>query len=738
MSAATAWLDGNNEYLAASLHWLRLRLRRLVPPKPAMTMKPESPAAPDPAAEEVAAEEPAAPAKRSWFSRSTRPPAPAAAVPTATPHAVPHAAGLLALPAGDAAAIFDTALAEAAAHREAAAAIHPPPALLLIAERLGLSAFERDTLLLCASAELDPATESLFAVVQGGPARAFPTFSLALRVLDDPTWDALSPHRPLRYARLLEISQPGPTPLTAAALRADERIVNFLKGMNMLDERVAALVTPVAEDHRAKEDGPGLAPSQREAVDALLEQLRRSAGESALPIVHLLGADPGAKLALAREICAQLDRRLYRLDLESLPTARGEIENLGRLWQRETALLPVALYVDAENLESAPAELASALHGLTAQDIGLVFVASRAAPARAATTRRYTLEVEKPTPIEQRDAWIAALHASGEEPEGLAEAEATAQLLAGQFHLNIHEIRDAAEQARRQARAAAPLAERLWDACRNLTQPRLDALAQRLVPKATWNDLVLPAESAALLQQIAAQVRERFRVYEDWGYARRMTRGLGISALFTGESGVGKTMAAEVIANELRLHLYRIDLSAVVSKYIGETEKNLRRLFDAAEQGGAILFFDEADALFGKRSEVKDSHDRYANIEINYLLQRMEAFSGLAILASNMKSALDLAFMRRLRFIVHFPFPGLAERKRIWQQALPPEVPRDELDYDRLARFTLSGGNIHSVALNAAFLAAQRATPVTVPLIMAAVRSELRKLEKPINEAEFR
>src|SRR6201988_292622 len=168
-----------------------------------------------------------------------------------------------------------------------------------------------------------------------------------------------------------------------------------------------------------------------------------------------------------------------------------------------------------------------------------------------------------------------------------------------------------------------------------------------------------------------------------------MSRGLGISALFAGDSGTGKTMAAEVIANDLRLNLYRIDLSAVVSKYIGETEKNLRRLFDAAEDGGAILFFDEADALFGKRSEVKDSHDRYANIEINYLLQRMEAYQGLAILATNMKSALDEAFMRRLRFVVNFPFPGIKERKLIWQKALPPQTPRKDIDYDRLARLNL-------------------------------------------------
>jgi SpoVK/Ycf46/Vps4 family AAA+-type ATPase len=198
-------------------------------------------------------------------------------------------------------------------------------------------------------------------------------------------------------------------------------------------------------------------------------------------------------------------------------------------------------------------------------------------------------------------------------------------------------------------------------------------------------------------------------------------------------------MAAEVIANELRLNLYRIDLSAVVSKYIGETEQNLRRVFDAAEDGGAILFFDEADALFGKRSEVKDSHDRYANIEIGYLLQRLEAYRGLAILTTNMKSSLDTAFMRRFRFIVSFPFPGVAERARIWRNVFPPGTPTEELDFQRLAeRFDLSGGSINNVALNAAFRAAAQKPPrVTTELIFDAVRTELRKNDRPVNEAKF-
>jgi SpoVK/Ycf46/Vps4 family AAA+-type ATPase len=312
-------------------------------------------------------------------------------------------------------------------------------------------------------------------------------------------------------------------------------------------------------------------------------------------------------------------------------------------------------------------------------------------------------------------------------------------MLAAQFNLNLATIQHiAASELSESANQQVPLSERLWDACLLSARPSLDTLAQRLALKVTWDDLVLPDEETNILHQIAAQVQQRNTVYEQWGFAEKMNRGLGINALFAGVSGTGKTRAAEVIANSLRLNLYRIDLSAVVSKYIGETEKNLRRLFDAAEDGGAILFFDEADALFGKRSEVKDSHDRYANIEINYLMQRMEAYRGLAILATNMRSALDTAFLRRLRFVVTFPFPGIAERKRIWQKVFPPDAPLDTLDFDRLARLELTGGSIHNVALNAAFMAAHTGSSVTMALILSAARAEFRKLERPINEADFR
>jgi hypothetical protein len=708
MSADT-WFDANSRYLAASLKWLRLRLEKLAQPDNGATA-----------------------------------PAPPVVLATARPRfGIAGALGLTS-PGKSAATISiqpsasaskgptDDALARAAAEREEVASSpepgDPPPALILLAQCLGLSAFERDTLLLCAASELDPGMAALFATAQGaGAARAFPTFSLALQALSEPTWDALSPHRPLRYARLIEISQSGATPLTASALRVDERIVNYLKGLNEMDERLAALLTLVPETPAS-----ALAPSQQAVAQDVLTHCQANADHGGPSTVQLLGADHGSKQALAQQVSGALHRHLYRMAFDALPTAKPEVENLARLWQREALLLPVALYLDAQDLDASHADQSAALQHFVAHDMGLVFVAVREAPSRKLAVS-LSAEVGKPSRMEQRDAWLSAMQSVGSQED----VALSAQSLAGQFNLNLQDLHEAADWVCAKAEPAS-IQRRAWDACRQLTLPKLDALAQRLEPKATWEDLVLSDESMGLLRQIVGQVRERYQVYEDWGYAQKMTRGLGINALFAGESGTGKTMAAEVIANDLNLALYRIDLSAVVSKYIGETEKNLRQLFDAAEQGGAILLFDEADALFGKRSEVKDSHDRYANIEINYLLQRMESFSGLAILATNMKHALDVAFMRRLRFIVNFQFPGPSERRRIWQKAWPPEVPRDGLDYDRLARFGLSGGNIHSIALNAAFAAAQKRGPVTLPLLLSATRAELRKLDKPVNEAEFR
>jgi hypothetical protein len=698
------WLKNNNRYLEASLRWLRLRLQRLIP---------EGATAEEANASLPQDEYGSAPSKPRRFSPWMS--------------AQPSAQKNMKLLTEGTPTSLEELLREAAVEREAAANVDPPPALLLLANRFGLSPFERDTLLLCASLEFDPALASL-CVQASGQSGNYPTFSLALSAFDDPRWDVMSAQRPLRYARLIEISQPGAMPLTSSALRADERIVNYLKGLNAMDDRLAAWLRPLSP----AEEAP-LAHSQLAVVRAIVDRLRESAAQSFVPIVQLIGADSGSRLAMAQQTSGALNRSLYQIGIETLPSQISEIETLARLWQRESLLFPVALYIDIEDADGTSGNFSSALHRFLSRQMGFVFVGVRETPLRLRTSN-FAVEVNKPTAAEQCEVWSELLETAPSE----SDTHPTPLMLAGQFDFSLSEIRQAVSLAAKSSTKAGEFRKRVWKACRGLTRPHLDSLAQRLEPKATWKDLVLPEEQMGLIRQIAGQVRERHKVYEQWGFSQSMNRGFGISALFSGESGTGKTMAAEVIANDLQLNLYRIDLSAVVSKYIGETEKNLSKLFDAAERGGAILFFDEADALFGKRSEVKDSHDRYANIEINYLLQRMEAFSGLAILATNMKGALDPAFMRRLRFIVNLSFPGVAERKQIWQKALPPETPQQNLDFNRMARLNISGGNIHSIALNAAFIAAQNGQTVTMPILLTAARAEMKKLDKAFSEAELR
>jgi ATP-dependent 26S proteasome regulatory subunit len=604
-------------------------------------------------------------------------------------------------------------------------------ALTILSERLGLSAFERNILLLCAAMELDTRIAALCARAQDDSNKPFPTFALALTLFEEASWDALSPERPLRYWRLIEINQTGAQPLTCSALRVDERIVNYLKGLNHLDDRIFSFTAPL------EVDSAELAPSQNAVVESILRHWAQSADTGSLPVMQLVGADPISKQLVAQQTSARLNCILCRLQAEVLPSATQDLESFARLWQRECRLLPLALYLDAEDADATTTGRSGALSRFLARTDGFCFLAVREALPRTARDH-IALDISKPTVNEQQSAWAEHL--------GTAASESPAQL-AAQFNLNLPSLRRLGRLARIASESGVEsLSEKIWDICRQSERPRLDALAQRLEPKMRWHDLVLPRGEMKLLREIAAQVRQRNRVYEDWGFARKMNRGFGISALFAGDSGCGKTMAAEVIANELRLNLYRIDLSAVVNKYIGETEKNLRRLFDAAEEGGSILFFDEADALFGKRSEVKDSHDRYANIEINYLLQRLESYRGLAILATNMKSALDTAFLRRLRFIVNFPFPGIMDRRRLWEKVFLqedvarklPGPPLETLDYEKLARLNLTGGHIHNVALNACFMAADsKSQKVTMLLVLEAARAEFLKLNRPLNEMDF-
>ena len=587
-----------------------------------------------------------------------------------------------------------------------------PPAIDELTRLFGLSPFERDVVLLCAGVEMDSQLAALCGEAQGRSQQALPHSGWRLAALPGPHWSALTAARPLRRFHLLEIgSAPG---LSQAPLRIDERILHYLAGINLLDPRLENLI-------QASPYPDWIALEQEDLASSAVRVLEIQ-GEHR-PVLHLCGDDPLGQEDVAALAAHRAGLRLFTMPMEDLQAIGNELDHLAILWEREARLWHGVLLVHcgAGGLTPQARRLAERLPGP-------LIVASRD-PLRLNRTL-VRLDVDKPRPAEQTRLWERALGPAA------ASCNGTLDRLSGQFRLSAKTISVTGALAGSENGTARH--EDLWNACRSLCRPRLEDLAQRIVPVAGWDDLVLPEREKQVLRQIAAQVRHRMQVYETWGFAGRGRRGLGSSVLFTGESGTGKTLAAEVLACELGLDLYRIDLSCVVSKYIGETEKNLKRAFDAAEEGGALLLFDEADALFGKRGEVKDSHDRYANIEVSYLLQRMEAYQGLAILTTNLKSSMDRAFQRRLRFTVNFPFPDAAQREEIWSRVFPAETPTEGLVPKKLSQLNVAGGNIRNIALNAAFFAAASGKPVDMTHVLDAARLEAQKIERPLSEAEIR
>lgn len=455
-----------------------------------------------------------------------------------------------------------------------------------------LSPFERELLLLCAGVEMDSALADRCANLLGGgpsrPARGLVTFSLAMAMLDNPHWSAISASGPLRHFRLLTL-EPG-NGLTSGALHVDERVLHYIAGTNRLDPHFEDLLFLKPPPQWMDADHLRLAT----------ETLGGFNGETRpAQILHLCGDDPLGQESVASLLAHRSGRELYVLRHEDTPAAGEDLEQFLHLWMRERLLVPAFLLLQWGNYSPS-----AAARQLAERIPGPLIIASRE-PLRLHRAVE-SFQVDKPGPAAQQRLWQDAL--------GVAPETAPAQLgnVAQQFRLSTETIVSiaasvaAAEPALAEAvDAPSMLVARLWNACQLHTRPRLEGFAERIVPRSTWDDLVLPEPQKLVLRQIAAQSRNRMTVYETWGFAARGLRGLGISALFAGPSGTGKTLAAEVLAAELLLDLYRIDLSAVVSKYIGETEKNLKQVFDAAESGGCLLLFDEADALFGKRAEVK-------------------------------------------------------------------------------------------------------------------------------------
>lgn len=578
-----------------------------------------------------------------------------------------------------------------------------------------LNPAERAILRLAAGAELEPTvTEAIVRLGRSGR----PDVALALSLTPEGGWEALCPEAPLRRWRLIELRGSGP--FAHREIAVDERVLHFLMGVNYLDARLEGLVTEVEPTAKLS--------AREQAVSARLTNAWTKTGAQGLPVLTIAGRDAATMREIMANVAVASGLRLYCIDGADIPTEWTARAGLAVYCDRELALSGGALLIDCRTNETTDAakRLADALTGPVAI----------AAPDPVSPDRAPRLRVDMPTPdrAERRAVWHRAI---GPTAEALGRGRGLDRLTE-QFTLDRAGLNAAIEIAGNGA-AVSPdaLFDRLWSAAREQGRRRLDGLAERIESRVGWEDLVLPDDRLEQLRDLVAHVREAWRVYQTWGWAEKSARGLGAAALFSGPSGTGKTLAAEVLACELSLDLYRIDLSQVVSKYIGETEKNLSRIFEAAQDGGAILLFDEADALFGKRSEVKDSHDRYANVEVSYLLQRMETYRGLAILTTNQKSAIDQAFLRRLRYVVNFPFPDTDARAQIWMQIFPEATPVEGLVPAQLARMNLAGGSIRSIAINASFLAAETSEPIRAEHLLRAAKREYAKLEKPFTATEI-
>lgn len=600
---------------------------------------------------------------------------------------------------------------------DSAPQVAPCLALERLESAFQLTPFERDVLLLCAGASLESRFAKACSAIHGDPHATWPTFGLALALLGDPHWSAVSRARPLRYWRLVEFASS--STLLSAPLRIDERILQFLIGIPSSDERLESIVHPLprrSEAHRYSSTIAHVARCWNEGQT-----------EKADPVL-LTGGDVSSRQAAFVELAEAAGLHPYVCDAMAIPTAQAECDQLARLWTREALLTGAALYIRTG--------WTGETHSLTPFLRLLKTPVAVEAPQESAADlpvgpRVYVSAMDA---AERRAVWADALGPLANEMNGYLDR------VAEYFQFDEHAIRTSGMLARDTllSMSSADPGRVVWRVCREYARRSLDGLAVRIEPRAQRQDLVLPASQMEALRQLTAHVRQRSVVHERWGFAGKHARGLGLSVLFAGASGTGKTMAAEIVAGELELDLYQIDLSAVVSKYIGETEKNLRRIFASAEQSGSVLLFDEADALFGKRSEVRDSHDRYANLEISYLLQQMESYRGIAILTTNMQHALDPAFVRRIRFIVQFPFPDAEARRQIWERIFPAAAPVSSLNFDQLVQLNVSGGVIRNIAVHAAFLAAEDGTAIEMRHLLAAARTEYQKMDKPLTAAETR
>jgi ATP-dependent 26S proteasome regulatory subunit len=587
------------------------------------------------------------------------------------------------------------------AARSTAAGVDLP--LERIARDFGLNAAERLVMIVALAPYLDAAYEKVYAYANDDITKRWPTIGLALEVLCDDQTERLA-LRPLFYAdspllrnNLVVVGEQGPAgqALPIRQLSLDPHVAEVLLGYSGLDPRLYAVARQMQASERGAAAGHALASAMQQRMDSR---------------IYIGGRWQAEKEQAVAAACGELGIGLVSLNMPALLRANDSSKLLA-LALRDARLLGAALMIEGYGGQDSEHDAAS-FAGELAMHIQFDF--------------------PMPAFEERRDSWQAA---------GALDLE-EAEQLAAMYRLGAREIRSTVEMARSIANLDGRMSVTLNDlksAARTQSQPRLTSLAQKITPHYTWEDIVLPDDRMAQLSEIANQVLYQHIVYEEWGLAKKSSLGRGVAALFAGQSGTGKTMAAEVIANDLGLDVYKIDLSGLVSKYIGETEKNLARVFEEASDTNAILFFDEADAVFGKRSEVRDSHDRYANIEVSYLLQKMEEYDGIVVLATNLRSNLDEAFLRRMRAIVEFPFPEVEDRLRIWQRTISSAAPlAADVDLPFMARqFRIAGGNIRNIVLLAAFLAASQDKDIGMTHLIQGAKREYQKLGRLIAESDF-
>jgi SpoVK/Ycf46/Vps4 family AAA+-type ATPase len=630
-----------------------------------------------------------------------------------------------------------------------------PARLVQLAEAYDLSHFDLDVVLIALAPELDLRYERVYAYIQDDVTRRRPCVELALNLLCSSAKMKLSrrahfsPDAPLVREGLLHLL-PDPNqahpPLLAHYLKLDDQVVRLLLEQASIDARLV----PFCEwgEASATLEDLSVGGELRRALLALVARAR----ETACPLkLHFHGGRGVGKRRAALALAALVGARVLSCDVSRVPDSADFGQTL-KLVFREAEMQDAILYLDGVdslrgNDRRAHAKcLAQALKACA----GVVILAGEQETLAGASHGSLKVsEVPFATQdfAQRRACWQDALR-----QRGMLLDAADLDALAGRFRMTQGEIAAAVVAAFDRAlwreasqppqsgmstqQAARPTLQDLFAAARAQASHHLGELARKVEAKYSWDDIVLPPDQLSQLKEICQQVKHRHVVYGEWGFDRKLSLGKGLNALFAGPPGTGKTMAAEVIARELHLDLYKIDLSQVVSKYIGETEKNLDRIFREARASYSILFFDEADALFGKRSEVKDAHDRYANIEVGYLLQKMEEYDGIAILATNLRQHLDEAFVRRMHVIIEFPFPDEEHRRRIWEVTFPPEAPlAEDVNFGQLAsEIKLAGGNIKNIALAAAFYAAEDAGVVRPSHLARAARREYQKLGRTWNE----